>query len=181
MVKRGLVLGSANCLQKDIDAVLKMANFEVVVAAKGAGLVWPFELNGWVSLHPDRMQKDRDERDRNGYPVADVHFGHQRKENCEGIDVWYDYKFEGQLRSGSSGLFAVKVALEYFHCDQVVMCGIPLLRDEGRIDGKETWNGASSFHKGFEEAMPAFKDRVRSMGGWTALRVGLPTTTWLKI
>lgn len=180
MVKRALVLGSANCLEQDIQAATNLAPFEIIVAAKGAGVVWRGELDGWVSLHPDRMQKDRDARAANGYPEAGVHFGHQYKEGCTGIDVWYDYKFEGQIRSGSSGLYAVKVALDYFNADKVVMCGIPLLKDEGRIDGMKTWNGASSFHQGFEQAIPAFKDRVRSMGGWTALRVGLPTATWLS-
>ena len=180
MVKRCLVLGSANSMQADIDKALSMAEFHGVVAAKDAGIFWPGQLDGWVSLHPERMQAARNKREALGFPQAGVHFGHQRKDNCEGIDVWYDYKFEGQLKSGSSGLFALKVALEYFHFDQAVLCGIPLLRDQGRIDGKVNWNGGSVFHQGFEQAMPAFKDRVRSMGGWTALRVGLPTAAWFN-
>ena len=178
MVKRCLVLGSANSVWADIERATNICEFHGVVASKEIGVHWKGHLDGWVSLHPERMQKDRDLREANGYPPAEVHFGHQFKPDAKGIDVWYNYKFEGQLRSASSGIFALKVALEYFHFDQAVLCGIPLQRDQGRIDGKPNWNGGSTFHKGFEEAMPAFKDRVRSMGGWTALRVGQLTSAW---
>lgn len=181
MVKRCLVLGSAKCMQYDIDRALSMAEFDGVVAAKGAGLFYPGPLLGWVSLHPDRMQRARDERAAKGYPTAEVHFGHQFKSDCSGIDVWYDYKFEGQTRSASSGIFAVRVALDYFHFDQVVMCGVPMLKDQGRLDdNRDTWQGENAFKQGFLQAIPAFKDRVRSMGGWTATQVGLPTADWLN-
>lgn len=183
MVKRCLVLGSANCLRADLNRALQLCDFHGVVAAKDAGTEWRGPLEGWVSLHPDRMALARASRARRGYPPAGTHFGHAPKKSGgdEGIDVYYPYLFDGQRQSGSSGLFAVKVALEYFKYDLVVMCGIPLLKDQGRIDGKEHWNGASAFHQGFEQAMPAFKDRVRSMSGWTALRVGQPTPAWLQV
>ncbi len=181
MVKRCLVLGSALCMQYDLDRALQMADFHGVVAAKGAGLFYPGRLDGWVSLHPDRMLAARTIRASKGYPEAEVHFGYPLRSACEGIDVWYEYKFEGQKRSGSSGLFAVRVALDYFHFDQVVMCGVPMLKDQGRLDdNRPTWQGENAFKQGFEEAMPAFKDRVRSMGGWTAMKVGLPTLDWLQ-
>lgn len=181
MVKRCLVLGSANSLQADLDRALKMAEFHGVIAAKDAGIYWKGELDAWVTLHPERMLAARKIREARGYPPAKLHFGHAHKEGDTGIDIFYDYKFDGQRKSASSGIFAVKVALEFFKFDKVVLCGVPLQRDQGRIDGKVNWNGGSTFHRGFEEAMPAFKDRVRSMGGWTALRVGLPTPTWLEV
>lgn len=179
MVKRCLVLGSANSVWSDVDRATDICEFHGVVACKEIGIYWKGHLDGWVSLHPERMQKDRDLREARGYSKAEVHFGHQQKPGIEGIDVWWNYKFDGQLRSASSGIFALKVALEYFHFDQAVLCGIPLQRDQGRIiDGKTNWNGGSVFQKGFEEAIPAFNDRVRSMGGWTALRVGQLTSAW---
>lgn len=178
MVKRCLVLGSANSVWSDIERATNICEFHGVVACKEIGVHWKGELDGWVSLHPERMQKDIDLREKNGYPRCKVHFGHQHKPEITGIDVWYPYKFDGQIQSASSGIFALKVALEYFNFDQAVLCGMPLQRDQGRIDGKENWNGGSVFHKGFEQAMPAFRNRVRSMGGWTALRVGLLTSDW---
>jgi hypothetical protein len=90
-----------------------------------------------------------------------------------------EYKWPDQKRSGSSGLFACRVALS-LGFDRLVLCGIPLDRDAGRIDGKQVWNGASSFKQGFLEAMPHLKDTARSMSGWTATHLGTPTPEWLE-
>lgn len=175
MAKRCLILGSANCLSDDIKAALDLSEFDGVIACKGAGLYWKGELDAWVSLHPDRMAKETEVRRARGYPPAARIYGHKM---AEGVTHALPYKFEGQNASGSSGLFGCKVAIE-LGFDRLVLCGIPLERGQGRIDGKETWNGSRTFKDGFKEALPALAGRARSMSGWTRLLLGAPTLEWL--
>lgn len=176
MAKRCLILGSANCLRDDITRALQLAEYEGVVAAKHAGVEWTGELDAWVSLHPDRFQSLIAERASKGSPDAKRHFGHIAIQGvCEAVG----YKFEGQKRSGSSGLFAAKVAID-LGFEKLVLCGIPLEKEQGRIDGKNHWNGATSFRQGFLEARPILAGRARSMSGWTQSILGTPTAEWLN-
>jgi hypothetical protein len=176
MVKKCLVLGSANCLFDDVDRALDMAEFDGVVACKGAGLAWTGTLEAWVSLHPARLPDDIAERRRLGYPDAGRTYGH-----CPTSGVSHDlpYLFDNCKTSGSSGLFAVKVAMEEFGYDRLVLCGIPMQREYGRLDNKQMWAGSRLFMRGWEEAMPHIKNSVRSMSGWTKALLGEPTPRWL--
>jgi len=177
MAKRCLILGSANCLRDDIRRALEMSEFEGVVAAKQAGVEWTGELDAWVSLHPDRFQALIDERSERGSPPSPRHYGHKAfGDVCEA----YDWKFTGQEKSGSSGLFACKVAID-LGFDRLVLCGIPMSSDGGRIDGKSHWTGANGFKPGFLQAVPALKGRARSMSGWTQTILGTPTSEWLNV
>ncbi len=177
MVKRCLVLGSANCVRDDIERALDMAEFDCVVACKGAGLIWGGKLDAWVSLHPERLPADIVARRRLGFPDADRTYGHKP---MPGVSHSLWYKWEKQKRSGSSGLFACRVAQVEFGCDRLVLCGIPLQKEAGRIDGKERWNGAQSFKQGFIEALPYIQNTARSMSGWTRTHLGYPTRDWLE-
>lgn len=177
MVKRCLILGSANCLRNDLALALSMAEYEGVVACKGAGLDWSGDLTAWVSLHPDRLPGDIKRRREKGWPDAERTYGHKE---TPGVSHWLAYKWPKQKRSGSSGLFALRVAIEEFGFDRCVLCGIPLVKTQGRIDGKTTWNGANSFKQGFIEAMPYIKSKARSCSGWTRLHLGAPTPEWLN-
>lgn len=179
MAKRCLILGSANCVWDDLDAALELSDFEGVVACKDAGIHYKGQLDAWVSLHPERFVKDIATRAALRYPAADRTYGYKPSEN----GTWShatNYKFDGQKRSGSSGLFACKVALIDLGFERLVLCGIPLDKEAGRIDGKDRWNGASSFKQGFLEAMPHIKGTVRSMSGWTKTQLGAPTSDWLN-
>ncbi len=155
---------------------MALSEYEGVVAAKHAGIEWTGELDAWVSLHPDRFSDLIAERASKGSPPAERHFAHQAWPSvCEATP----YKFEGQTKSGSSGLFACKVAID-LGFDRLVLCGIPLLKDQGRIDGKSHWNGETAFRQGFLQARPALAGRARSMSGWTQTILGTPTTEWLN-
>ena len=176
MAKRCLILGSALCLWDDILAAQALGIYDGVVAAKDAGTQWKGQLDAWVSLHPERFERDIATRHALGYPAANRTYGHKAG---LGYSHFTKFKFEGQKRSGSSGLFACKVAID-LGFDRLVLCGMPLLREAGRIDGKEHWNGASAFKEGFREAMPHLKDTARSMSGWTRAQLGEPTTSWLN-
>jgi hypothetical protein len=179
MSRRCLVLGAALCLFADIEAALDLAPFDGVVAAKGAGRHWPRELDSWVSLHPEMLVADARVRAERGFPPAAEHVVHEQA-NIEHKLFTHrlPYLFPGQTKSGSSGLFAVKRALD-LGFDRVVLCGIPLARDQGKIDKGPIWPGAESFRQGFEQAAPHLIGKVRSVSGWTRKFLGAPDAEWL--
>lgn len=177
MAKRCLILGSAHCLWDDVERAQRLGTFDGVVAAKGAGIHWKGPLDAWVSLHPERFVNDIATREGLGYPAANRTYGYKPG---VGYSHWTNYKFESQRRSGSSGLFACKVAID-LGFDRLVLCGIPLDKEQGRIDDqKDRWSGASSFKQGFQEAMPHLRDTARSMSGWTQMQLGEPTPDWFN-
>jgi len=163
----------------DIDAALELGEYDGVVAAKLAGVLWPERLDAWVSLHPDRWEYDIDKRRRAGHPPALRLFAHEGAPEIDGIERT-QYRWPGQKRSGSSGLFAAKVALEDLGFDRGVLCGIPLDKTAGRLDKLAFWPGASSFRQGFNEALPRINHRLCSMSGWTMQMLGRPTASWLR-
>lgn len=174
-----LVLGSAQCLWADVDRALDLGEFKGVVAAKRAGVLWPGRLDAWVTLHPERVSKDIAERKSLGHPAAARVYCHEEVGAFPGITHRTHFRFKGQNTTGSSGLFAVKVAFELGYT-RAVLCGIPLQSSEGRIGFGPFWVGSRHFQKGFIEALPHLKDRVRSMSGWTSEKLGMPTAAWIE-
>jgi hypothetical protein len=173
-----LVLGGAACLQDDLDAALALGEFDGVVAANDAGAWWPGLLDGWCSLHPQKLAKWCAARAERGYPPASRLFGHQNETRKTPGTEYTDHRFPGQLHPGSSGLFALKVALYDLGFSRAVCCGMPMDM-QPHFYGGQGWNGAKSHLKGWLEALPTIKSRARSMGGWTADLLGWPTAEWV--
>lgn len=176
-----LVLGAGDTLWDDI-ASLEMP-FDGVVACNDAGVVWPEKLDAWVSLHPRYFQTKRWRQDRviNGYPEALRHFGHLEAEKIrrgEGptCDVEFvDYLFPGQEKSGSSGLFAAKVALIDLGFDNVVFCGVPMTKTPHFWDNtKVDWRAAEGFARQWLTVPIEYRSRMKSMSGWTKEILGEP-------
>src|SRR5690606_4294629 len=116
------------------------------IAAKQAGLVWPGELYSWVSLHPDWMMDYAAERRANGYPDAREIVSHEKR---PGITRVVNHRWPEQAggRSGASGMFAVKVAIEAGF-ERVVLAGIPMEPHIDRIDGRKRWYSARRYQEG---------------------------------
>jgi hypothetical protein len=179
MVKRALILGSANTLREDLRGALSMCdNYEVVIAAKGAALEWGGRLDAWVTLHPDRIKREMDLRvHHRKFPRPDRVYAHRQE---AGVTHVSEYKFDGQKTSGSSGHFALYVAIVHYGCDRNVLCGIPLEKHMGRLDGKEHWSGSRAFRDDWNQSLPHIKPFTRSMSGWTKSLLGEPTPSWLE-
>lgn len=170
-----LVLGGAACVWEDMEAALDMFQPNVIVAVNDVGTRWPGGLNYWVTLHPDKMPAWRAERERRGFRPAMCHVGHQA---AEGIDKVLDYRWPGMNASGSSGLFAVKVAMDR-GADRVVLAGVPMKPEQAHFFAGATWSDCQSFIDGWHDALPYIKDKVRSMSGWTKQILGEPLPEWL--
>lgn len=175
-MRRCLVLGAAMCLWEDIEAALNLGEYDAVIAAKLAGVAWPGELHAWYSLHSEWMPDFRQRRQARGYPAA-------REVVCNtkgpGVDRVLEPKWAGQVRSGASGMYAVRGAiLDGF--DRIVCAGIPMLQQVGRIDGREGWASAGTYQTPVLQARHHMADKVRSVSGWTAEQFGRPTPEWLR-
>jgi hypothetical protein len=173
-----LVLGGADSLHRDIT--LYTGPVHGVVACNDAGTVWPYELDAWVSLHGRYfMQKNwLETRDIKGYSPAKrlyVHTSARRPIPDAAIET--NFNFDGCSKSGSSGLFAAKVALQDLGFDNVVLCGIPLTPTPHFFD-TEPWReeSALNFRKTWLAIPPEFKSRIKSMSGWTRETFGEPKT-----
>jgi len=178
MARRCLILGSANNLFDDVENALSMSEFEGVVAAKRAGVLWPGRLDAFVTLHPDRLTTDLKERESLGYQMPERVFSHVTLKAWPHVTDRIDYLLGGQRTSGSSGLFAVLVAqsLGFTKC---VLCGIPLDEDFGKLGTVGKWTGRHVFRQGFLQMLPSLKTNTRSMSGFTAQHLGTPTPDWL--
>lgn len=176
-----LVLGGAATVWADVEAALDLGEFDGVVSCNDITAAWPGRIDACASLHASSWRRWIAQRDRNGYPRPDRIIGHEGS-GCDDelLTGLTDYRFPGQTHSGSSGLFALKVALIDLGFDRAVLCGVPMTTEARHFFDSRAWNGALAHRKGWNEAMPQIKDRARSMGGWTREQLGIPGADWIS-
>lgn len=167
MAAIALVLGSASCVWDDVEAALALGEFAGVVACNDAGVFWPGPLDIWVSLHADKFKRWTAQRELRGLAPAGRTMGPEN-----------GYRFPDQAGTGSSGHFALKVALDHF--DRAVLCGVPMTEAASHIVGRSPWTGARHYRAAWQQALPHTKDRARSMSGWTAELHGKPDALWFQ-
>lgn len=179
-----LVLGGGACVWSDVEAALSLGEFDGVVTCNDVTAAWPGPIDACASLHASSWPRWIAQRDRRGYPRPGRIFGHDGatgtiKGELAPLAEFTPYKFPGQDRTGSSGLFALKVALIDLGFDRAALCGVPMTVAERHFFDPKEWRGALSHRKGWEQALPQIKGRARSMSGWTAELLGRPTSEWL--
>lgn len=176
-----LVLGGAGNLWTDVEAALDLGEYHGVVACNDAGAAWPGELDALVTLHAEKAPLWTERRVRNGYPWPKHILGHEGLGRVPPLCMTgsTDYRFPGQATTGSSGLFALKVALIDLAFDKAVLCGVPMDSAPGHFFDLSAWTGAMSHRRGWHEALPIIKNRARSMSGWTREILGAPEEEWL--
>lgn len=180
-MRAALVLGGAGCLWDDVEAALELGEYQGVVACNDAGAAWPGELDAFATLHAEKAPFWIENRVRAGHPFPKAVLGYDGAGRAlpacmTGLTAW---RFEGQTLTGSSGLFALKVALVDLGFDRAVLCGIPLEAGPGHFFDAAAWRAAVSYRSGWQEALPQIKHRARSMSGWTKGLLGAPDTEWL--
>ena len=169
------VVGSARCVWDDLAELGDFKGHRMAVKQMGLYLRGGFEhwagfhgerFQWWVPLAGYRIDGDLNTSPRKWKPTRRA-MTHSDEKNPEVQQVWP----MSQARSGTSGLFAAKVAVLLGY-DPVILCGIPM-DGSGRfydrpgfigntIDGLEEW----------ERCAPIFDGRVRSMSGHTRELLG---------
>ena len=75
-------------------------------------------------------------------------------------------------------MLCVAVAWE-LGVERIVLAGVPLRKLEGHYDDPAPWWEARQYWPVWEQRRPQLQARVRSLSGWTADLLGLPTREWL--
>lgn len=175
-----LVLGGASCVWDDVQAAMDLGEFDAVVACNDVGAAWPGHIDAWVSLHADKFKFWAARRDKAGFAPASDIFAHAGQgTRLQRVTRTTGFRFPGQESTGSSGLFALKVALADLGHDKAVLCGIPLSPERAHFFDERTWNAANAYKQGWKEALPQIANRARSMSGWTSDLLGRPDEGWM--
>lgn len=181
-MRAALVLGGGACVWADMEAALNIGEFQAVMTCNDVTAAYPGPIDACASLHSASWPMWLDERERRGYERPLTVFGHNEARGglkTNRVDVFTEYRFPGQDRSGSSGLFALKVALIDLGYDRAVLCGVPMAAKQRHFFDAHDWAGAEAHKAGWHQALPHIAERARSMSGFTADLLGLPTEEWL--
>jgi hypothetical protein len=174
-----IVLGSAPDWEDDLAKARKLVPDWPVVAINGVATLYLEHIVMWCSIHGRDLMKWAPMRAERGGNTDYLGYGNfSDKEECGDFIRWNRPNL-----GGSSGLFAVDIALESGF-EKVILCGVPL-EGQQRVcsaDGSpvEAVCAYESYRKGWERKLPDIKDRVRSMSGWTKELLGKPTKGWLR-
>lgn len=179
LVKRGLVLGDAACVERDIEAALELSEFDGVAACNNMIVHWRGHLDYAVTLHPEPcenwvgIQEAMRIRERNGLNRPSTWTG-----GIKGDPVPPGFDRIIPEMGGSSGLLCLKVML-INGFDRVVLCGMPMTTDGAHFYERTPWVAAPNFRKGWHRNQAVLRETTRSMSGWTAQLLGRPDMDWL--
>jgi hypothetical protein len=184
-IRTALVVGGARCVWRDLDAALSLGKYDAVLCVNDIGTVFEDRIDFWCTLHPEKFKPWQAVRAVNGFNNDYIAVCHElnpelgKRDNLPRIDKSIDYRYPGMDGSGSSGLFAVKVAQDHGF-NRIVLAGIPMKADEAHFFDDKVWTERDQFLVAWKIARPAIKDAVRSMSGWTRQLLGAPTSLWLS-
>lgn len=159
------MLGSADCLWADLDALGAWDG--VVIAVNKAAVLYPGRVDHWATLHPENYANWKAERAARGGNV-DMRTWARLHASMYGVTD----RFHG-WGGGTSGLFAVSVALLGLRAENVILCGMPL-EDRPHIDHDDPWPQAVTYHEFWRARLDEMRGRVFSMSGWTREILGEP-------
>jgi hypothetical protein len=176
--KCGIVLGTAPCMWDDLERA--PAGWDII-AVNGAGFMYLAPIALWCSAHGKYLTLWMEKRRNAGAPMTFKAYGNFGQYDELG-DVIAWNKPNG---NGSSGLYAVLVALELGY-QKLVLCGIPLEGQE-RFDYKEDSSKVITaqtdyqhYRLGWNQNRDLLQKHVRSMSGWTKELLGEPDAEWLN-
>jgi hypothetical protein len=149
-----MVVGGADCVWGDIVALAERGYTDLPVFAVNDMGVDLARLDHWVTLHPEKLGAWQDARAAWG-----------------GSDAYVVWEYNGDDWGGSSGLFAVRIAMD-LGFKRVILCGVPM-DDRPHVSGK-AWPNVGEFRPAWEERRELLAPVVRSMSGWTREQFGLP-------
>jgi hypothetical protein len=165
-----LILGGAPSVFVDATAAAALLNRRhLVVAANLAGIFFTGQLDGFATLHSDRLSGWLPERTGN----HDCRLFTPTPAKGLATDL-VDERWPG-----SSGLYAAQVALFEMGASGVILCGVPMEQQAGHFSTPGVWASTVDYRRAVEAALPEIGARTRSMGGWTQDLFGPPGAAWI--
>lgn len=164
-----VVLGGAAGAWDELVAASAIQPVRHIFAVNDAAMHYPGRLDAFVTLHPEKLPGWLGARRTAGLPEPGAVIAHTAGPHVTEV---VDYQWPGQTGSGSSGLFATKVALERTALS-VVLCGVPMQAERAHFFNDQPWGDVDQFHAAWKwAAKTGHLARVRSMSGWTAELLG---------
>lgn len=166
-----LVLGGAPSVWADVEAAKAALDgrAHLVVACNDAGARYEERLDAWASLHPEHLERWAAER------AGNADYRRFRPNEWPGPEA----TVAPERWPGSSGLYALQIALFEMGATAAILCGVPMEQGAGHFTHDGPWAATSSYRYAFQAALPVIGGRTRSMGGWTARLFGQPTPEWI--
>lgn len=173
------VLGGAECVWADIASARSLCSPDIVVAVNDIGVDYPDRIDHWVSYHADFLSRWARARTAKGLPDVQHYWtGKGGPTRAAPKDIR-----TVNAIGGSSGMLAAFAALKV-NATKVILCGVPIdakMAHYHKHKRGAAWTEALKYQKHWKAAAKdEFRDRVRSMSGWTAELLGSPTKEWLE-
>jgi hypothetical protein len=180
------VIGGAKDIWDDLHEARARYGDHDVIAVNDIGMEYRGNLAAWVSLHGEKLVHWMRHRANAGLPPAKKTYtglsAGDWKNVREGVDECVRVLWPEQEHCGSSGLFAVRIALEYLNYDTVILCGIPMTSTGQHYFRSKDWGVASVYWPHWEAVYESrLKGKVFSMSGWTRNLLGEPPTSLMEI
>ena len=166
-MKTAIILGGADCVWQDYESLKHLHDKAQIIAVNDAGYEFSGKLTAWATLHPEKMPKWKAKRQANGFDMDFITVGYGKKgfHIPSSVDYWLECWRSEKSISGSSGLYAVQVAIE-LKFDEIWLCGVPMNTDKN-IFRNEAWKVANDYRDVWLERLPELKGKVFSCSGWT--------------
>lgn len=152
-MRQALVIGSAATVADEL-AMIDRSAFDIVIGVNAAAIEYgPVDVH--ATLHPAEYAPRKA-----GHMVSHI--------NMIGVDeVMPAHHRKGADCSGSSGLFAVRYALDRRGADRVILAGVNMTTAP-HFNRPSEWQGAMRQRNAWRDLCPILSGRVYSLGGWTA-------------
>lgn len=170
MIGIAVVLGSAKGNWDELSRASQIAPVRYLVAVNDAACHYPGQVDAFVTLHPEKISGWLGARRTAGLPEPRTVIAHTANPHVTEVAEYQWPEMRAASKSGSSGLFAVKIALVRTALP-VVLCGVPLDGDRAHFFCDAAWDQVTQFRDAWGLVLPRLS-RVRSMSGWTATLLG---------
>lgn len=175
-MKTAYIVGGAGCAFADLHASPMMQPGDGIIVVNDVGVIYDGEPVAWVSIHGTKLlgwMRDRRMAKRSTIRAFTGLSARDQLGERDGLE-YVQVLFPQQSQSGSSGLFAVKVALMDLGYDRAILCGVPMLKASVNFNGDDAWSDAVDYRRAWNQSLNALKGKVFSMSGWTKDLLGYP-------
>ena len=174
-MKSCLILGGSENVKEEAREALTLFMPDTTICINDIGSEYP-TCDIWVSLHPEFFIEKKwvENRIKNNLPLPKHIISHRKTDVVTEI---IDYRWQGVHGSGSSGLYAVKVALTKGY-DRIVLAGVPIDPLPHFFDDK-AWLDYKQFRNAWLGNKERLLPSVRSMSGFTRELLGYPDKQFL--
>lgn len=80
---------------------------------------------------------------------------------------------------GSSGLFAVQIAIDHLKKEKIILAGVPMDQRPNYFRDEEFWRKWYAYQKNWVTSFKVIKGKTKSLSGWTKEQLGFPTKEFI--